>query len=110
MANPAPEKNNDIEENWWPSPLAHVRDTDPWVGADIVVAEVRSFDDGPRSEHRHLFSALVPIADLEDVTKRLADFGHEVEASGPRPWASPEHQYTPKFWMAFSGSPPRSYE
>jgi hypothetical protein len=99
MANPPPKKDSKTEENWWPSPLAHLRDADPWAEADIVVAEIQSFDDGPHTGHRHLFSALVPIADIEEVKKKLAEFDHEVQASGPRPWASPEHPYTPNFWM-----------
>jgi hypothetical protein len=109
MAN-SPESDNQTDENWWPAPLAHVRDLDPWIDNDVVVAEVLSFDDDPHTGHRLSFSALVPIVDLEELRKNFATLGHEVRASGPRPWASPDHPYTPKFWMEREGSPRRTYE
>jgi len=110
MANEPSQKDSKTEENWWPSPLAHLRDADPWAEADIVVAEIQSFDDGAHTGHRHLFSALVPISDLEEIKRSLANFGHEVHASGPQPVASPKHPYTPDFWMQTDSSPRRTYE
>ena len=38
-------KETKTRENWWPNPLAHVRDIDPWADTDVVVAEIQSFDD-----------------------------------------------------------------
>jgi hypothetical protein len=97
-------------ESWWPAVLKDVRDLDPWADADVVVAEVVSFADGRHTGHRHSFCALVPLAELESVKKGLAKFDYGVHASGPRPWASPEHPYTPKFWIAAEATPSRSYE
>src|SRR5262249_539407 len=110
MANPPPSKDSKTDENWWPAPLAHLRDADSWTEADIVVAEIQSFEDGRHTGHRHLFSALVPIPDLEDLKKNLAKLEHEVHASGPRPWASPKHPHTPDFWMQTDSLPRRTYE
>src|SRR3954467_10511681 len=103
-------KDEKTGEHWWPKPLAHVRDIDPWADADVVVAEIRSFDVAPHTGHRHMFSALVPVAELAEVKKNLVSFEYGVEASGSRPWASPDHPYPPKFWIGREGSPRRTYE
>jgi hypothetical protein len=110
MPNPPPSKGSKADENWWPAPLAHVRDADPWAESDVVVAEILSFDDSPHTGQRRAFAALVPIATLEEVRENLAKFEHEVCASGPHPFASADHPYTPKFWMQTNGLPRRSYE
>ena len=103
-------KENKTRENWWPKPLAHVRDIDPWADTDVVVAEIQSFDDASHTGHRHVFSALVPVAELADVSENLARFEYSVQASGPRPSARPGHPYTPKFWIEREGSPRYTYE
>jgi hypothetical protein len=103
-------KENKTRENWWPKPLAHVRDIDPWADTDVVVAEIQSFDDAPHTGHRHVFSALVPVAELADVSENLARFEYGVQASGPRPSARPGHPYTPKLWIEREGSPTYTYE
>ncbi|WP_315767587.1 MULTISPECIES: hypothetical protein [unclassified Bradyrhizobium] len=97
-------------ENWWPKPLGHVRDIDPWADADVLVAEIRSFDAAPHTGHRHVFSALIPVAELPEVRKNLARFEYGVERSGPHPSASLTHPYMPKFWIEVEGPPRRSYE
>jgi hypothetical protein len=99
MTNPPPSEDNKAEENWWPATLAHVRDADPWAESDVVVAEILSFDDSLRTGQRRAFTALAPIATLQEVKENLAKFEHEVCASGPHPFARPDHPYTPKFWM-----------
>ncbi|WOH47554.1 hypothetical protein [Bradyrhizobium sp. sBnM-33] len=99
-----------LGEHWWPKPLAHVRDVDPWADTDVVVAEIRSFDDSPHTGHRHVFSALVPVSDLAELEKNLARFEYGLQTSGPHPSASPSHPYTPKFWIEAEGPPRRTYE
>jgi hypothetical protein len=103
-------KENKTSDNWWPKPLAHVPDIDPWADATVMVAEIRSFDDAPHTGHRHMFSALVPVAELAEVRENLARFEYGVQASGPGPSARPDHPYKPKFWIEREGSPRRTYE
>lgn len=103
-------KDETSGEKWWPKPLAHVKDIDPWADADVVVAEIRSFDDEAHIGHRHVFSALVPVAELDEVKKKLARFEDGVQTSGPHPSASLMHPYTPKFWIETEGSPRSTYE
>src|SRR5882672_8661977 len=110
MANSPASKDPKADENWWPAPLAHLRDLDPWADNNVVVAEISSFNDGPHTGHRLSFSTLVPIADLDKLKKNLATLEHEVHTSGPHPWASPDRPYTPKFWMETEGSPRHTYE
>src|SRR5215471_6714838 len=110
MANPPPSKDSETDENWWPAPLAHVRDADPWAESDVVVAQILSFDESPHTGQRRAFTALVPMATLEEVRENLAQFKHEVRASGPHPLASSDHPYTPKFWMQTTGLSRRRYE
>jgi hypothetical protein len=35
--------------DWWPAPLAHVPKEDPWAHDHVIVAEIKSFDDGGRT-------------------------------------------------------------
>jgi len=103
-------KDEKTGEHWWPKPLAHVRDIDPgpmpmsWspkYRASMTRASYRA------SSH---VLRLVPVAELAEAKKNLVSFEYGVEASGPRPWPSPDHPYTPKFWIGREGSPRCTYE
>ncbi len=97
-----------MRKNWWPAPLSHIPLENPWGEKNIVVAEIKSFDEKPHAGHRRTFSALVPIAQIEDVKKNLANLDHDVSASGPHPY--PDVSYNPKFWIGTRGLPREQYE
>lgn len=87
-------------ENWWPDLLAHIPEECPWAASDVVVAEIRGFDDPSVPGVRFMWSALVPVAQLEALGGRLRAFGHEVESSGrPSPLLNGPQSLNPRFWI-----------
>jgi len=87
--------------DWWPAPLAHVLEEDPWAHDHVIVAEIKSFDDGGHSGARITISALVPISDLNAVCQNLAALEPEVRTSGPWPFQKEDRAYEPRFWIAY---------
>src|SRR5262249_49017867 len=73
-----------MSSDWWPTPLQHIPAENPWEEDDVVVAEIRSFDEQP-AVHRRTFSFLVPVDEVDAVRKNLAGFDHSIRASGPPP-------------------------
>lgn len=71
--------------HWWPAPLAHVPEEDPWAHDHVIVAEIKSFDDGGHGGERITISALMPISDLDAVCQHMAALDYGVSTSGPRP-------------------------
>ena len=57
-----------------------------WAHDDVIVAEIKSFDDGGHMGMRFTISALVPIADLDAVCQNLAALDPKVSTSGPWPF------------------------
>lgn len=98
------------EPNWWPKLLLHIPVEAPWGDELVTVAEIRSFDDRPYAGHRHTFSALVPVADLQELQKNLAGLSHEVSTSGPHPSYTKGNEYLPKFWIDAHGASRKTYE
>jgi hypothetical protein len=64
----------------------------------VVVAEIRSFEDGPETGHRLTISALVPLDKLEALRQNPTALSHIVSASGPRPFPGGD-PYNPRFWI-----------
>ena len=96
--------------DWWPAPLAHVPNEDPWAHDHVIVAEIKSFDDGGHGGERITISALVPISDLDAVRQHLAALDYEVRTSGPRPSPSEDEAYEPRFWIGAHGLSRGRYE
>jgi hypothetical protein len=96
--------------DWWPKSLAHIPKEDPWAHDHVIVAEIKSFDDGGHMGTRFTISALVPIADLDAVRQNLAALDSEVRRSGPRPFPQEDRAYEPRFWIEFYGSSGGRYE
>lgn len=95
--------------DWWPASLAHIPDEDPWAASDVIVAEIMSRDGDVSPGTRMTISALVPVDDLDGLRANPASLGHEVSASGPRPYPGKD-AYTPKFWIEACGEHLRKYE
>ena len=96
--------------DWWPAPLAHIPSENHWDHADVVVAEVKSFDESPRAGQRRSFTALVPVNQMEAVSAALANLDHDVSASGPHPFYSKDRAFEPKFWIGARNLPADRYE
>ena len=96
--------------DWWPVPLADLRDQDPWAANDVVVAEVRSFDERPHEGQRRTFSALVPVGEIDAVRQKLAELDHEVSTSGPHPFYDKDRPFNPRFWVEAINLPSKQYE
>ena len=86
-----------MNEDWWPVQLAHIPAEDPWIDDHVVVAEVRSFDGRPHVGQRRVFTALVPIDQIEAVKAAFVNMDHDVSASGPHPHYAEDGPYTPRF-------------
>jgi hypothetical protein len=99
-----------MNENWWPKPLAHLHGMNPWDSSDVVVAEIKSFDDRPHAGHRHSYSALVPIGDIDEVLSVDANLDDEVETSGPFPNFSSSLSYLPSFSIPARGLNGKRFE
>jgi hypothetical protein len=95
---------------WWPIPLVHVSKEDPWAHDDVIVAEIKSFDDGRQRGERITISALVPLSDLDAVCQNLAALDPEVRTSGPWPFPRGDLAYEPRFWIEACGLPGGRYE
>lgn len=89
--------NLEVGDDWWPDLLRYMGNEDPWASPDIVVAELRAYDDPGYPGIRMLWSALVSTAQLEAMGNRLIGFNYDVETSGPHPWASQAGDYRPWF-------------
>src|SRR6266849_4754848 len=96
--------------DWWPSQLSHIPNEDPWGSKYVVVAEIKRFDDAGYTSARELFSALVPIAELDEVKKSLAKLGHGVSTTGPHPMPHGDSVYEPRFWIEARDLPSERYE
>jgi hypothetical protein len=95
--------------DWWPAPLAHIPNADPWAHDHVIVAELKSFDDGGDRGERITISALVPITDLDAVRQHMAALDYQVRTSGP--WPCPDDQpYEPRFWIHAHGLSRGRYE
>ena len=99
-----------MSDNWWPAPLSHIPEENPWEEDDIVVAEIRSFDEQPHAGHRRTFSVLVPAGEIDEIRKNLAGLDYKVSASGPNPSPFPGSAYNPNFWVSARDLPQEKYE
>ncbi len=90
-----------MDEDWWPELLAHIPLEDPWAEPDILVAELRSYDDPWLPGVRTLWSALIPSAELSSLGGRLIAFNYEVESTGrPMPGPGVAGTVHPRFWIS----------
>lgn len=90
--------NIKIPPDWWPSSLQDFSQEDPLGDEFVTVAEI-SEPWGKRSD-KILYTALVPPARIEKLSKLKGCIGYKVESSGP--WPSPsadEFKYSPHFWV-----------
>jgi hypothetical protein len=98
-----------VSTDWWPSSLAHVPKENPWANEHVVVAEIKSFDDGPQPGFRMTFSALVPFDKLNALRPILASLGSAVSTNGP--WPIPtDSPYRPQFWVEATEDVRERYE
>lgn len=99
-----------MEESWWPQSLAHIAKDEPWVHPDVMVAEIKSFEDGQHCGQRRAFTVLIPVDSLDAVMAAAAGLDHEVSSSGPLPIYRADHPHTPKFWVDARELPDETYE
>jgi hypothetical protein len=99
-----------MSNDWWPAPLAHIAAEKPWAHDDIIVAEVRSFDEQPHAGQRRTFAALVPIDQIDAVKKALANLDHDIRTSGPHPSYAEDRPFKPAFWVCGKDLPSEQYE
>ncbi len=87
-----------MNDNWWPDLMRYVENEHPWSEPQVVVAEIRGYDDPYIQGLRFLWSALVSSEDLERLDGKLVGFNYKVEANGPRP--DIRGAYHPRFWIS----------
>lgn len=93
-----------VADDWWPELLRDFSAEDPWATNEIVLAEVRNYENGDSPGMRKISAGLVPIEQVDALRAHLADVGHEVDANGPRPGPG-RGDYKPRFWLHARGLP-----
>ena len=99
-----------MEDDWWPECLAHIPQETTWSKDKVIVAEIKDYEDEIAVGHRLAFTALVPCDQLDDLRESLGNIDHRVSTSGPRPFASADHAYEPRFWVEAYDLPGAKYE
>lgn len=99
-----------MKEDWWPNLLSHIKHEDPWDEPEVVVAELKSFDEAPFPGERRSYTALIPMEDFDAVSSRLAGLSHDVNSSGPDPVPESAPSYSPSFWISAVDLPSDRYE
>lgn len=74
-----------MDNDCWPDLMRDLADEEPWAEPQVVVAELRSYDNPWLPGARMLWSALVAPADLEALGGGQISFNYDVETSGRRP-------------------------
>lgn len=87
-----------MDDDWWPDLLRHIPEERPWEDVNVVIGEVRSFDDPWIPGVRWTWSALVPTSDWQALDGKLGAFNHEVESTG-RPGPGGAGSFEPRFWI-----------
>ena len=100
-----------MQPDWWPALLRFIASDDLWSESQVPVARLFSVPNGDNhpGEFRS-FTALVPVADLQQVLAMPRGLSHEVSASGPHPWKGAAPTYSPSFWVDAQGLPKGRYE
>jgi hypothetical protein len=75
------QKHNELDENWWPEPLDHLRKERPLENKYVTVAEIRR----PAEEYslRQTFTALVSPDMTAEILRYDGGIGHEVQSRVP---------------------------
>ena len=89
-------KNDFIDENYWPHPLRDLRDEDLLASKHVIVADI-SKPWGDRSI-RNLFTALAPVELVNEIIAHPGGIGTEVTTTGPHPSSyNGSFDYVPRF-------------
>ncbi len=86
--------------DFWPGPIAHL--VGPYVGAtdeNIVVAEITGAPVNGFRGMRQLYTAMVPLSDVDEVLQAIGGIGWKVECWGPDPVVPPEGGWRAGFWV-----------
>jgi len=89
-----------LADNFWPRPLRHcalplVSDTDE----EITIAELTSEPIDGFAGNRMLYTALVPLVEVDSVLKAAGGMGHGVSSNATNPAFGEGGKYLPAFWI-----------
>ncbi len=88
-----------VADDWWPDWMRDFANEDPSASDAVVVASIGGTIASDKG-FRQIFTALVPVDQLDTVLQSLGGIGHEVSANGPHPVAyRGTWNYTPHFWI-----------
>jgi hypothetical protein len=100
-----------ISSGKWPRALTHL--STPYINEGdehIVVSEISDEPiDGNRGV-RQLYSALIPLCEVDQALQALGGIGWEVESWGPRPIVPSDGGWDGKFWVRGSAGENTQYE
>jgi hypothetical protein len=99
-----------MRSDWWPAPLAHIPAEKPWDNTHVIVAEVKRSGERFHSSRRRTFTALVPVEQVDDVAKTLANLDHSVSTSGHPSFSDKDRPFRPEFWIGAKGLPSNKFE
>lgn len=103
--------NCSFPSDFWPRPLAHL--ARPYlqpVDERVIVAEITDTPVNGYEGMRQLYSALVPLAEIDCVMQTLGGIGWEVRSWGPDPIVPPEGGWHGRFWVSGGDSGEKRYE
>lgn len=89
-----------IDSKFWPTSVSHLEK--PYTGTHdehIVVAEISSDPINGFSGIRQLYTALIPLAEVDRVLAEPGGIGWQVESWGPLPEVTAEHKWDGRFWI-----------
>lgn len=99
-----------IPDDWWPPWLKDLGTEDPLASDPVVVAAIEETDDLLK-HYRQLFTALVPVEQLNGILQSPGGIGFDVRTSGPHPVdSSGTWGYVPRFWIGASEAIPDGLE
>ena len=100
-----------IAPDFWPAPIAHL--AGPYVGLEdesIVVAEISDASVNGFRGMRQLYTALVPLSDVDEALHAIGGIGWKVECWGPHPIVPSEGGWDGRFWINGPGNRETRYE
>ncbi len=90
----------EVDDNWWPSCLSHLRE--PYLnGAEeiVTVAEITSENRNGYEGVIESYTALVPENRLDEVLSNSGGIGHKVKGWGPGPCLDKDQSYVGNMWI-----------
>lgn len=102
---------NESLENFWPKSIEHL--SNPYIeelDEEVTIAEISSEPINNYPGYRHIYTALIPLDEVNEVLRKLGSIGHKVEAHGPNPGSGKKGVFDSSFWISSLDKENKRYE